>query len=119
MKEGAKHWLWERATAVALIPLSLWFLASIIAHSASDRGAFVDWLRTPTSTSLMILLLAALFYHISLGLQVIIEDYIHSPVRTVAIAERIAGSDGHARPVCRAVRSKRLGRPINTRTRRP
>ena len=74
MKEGAKHWLWERVTAVALIPLSLWFLASIIAHSASDHGAFVDWLRTPTSTSLMILLLAALFYHISLGLQVIIED---------------------------------------------
>jgi succinate dehydrogenase / fumarate reductase membrane anchor subunit len=86
MKEGAKHWLWVRVTAVALIPLSLWFLASIIAHSASDRGAFVDWLRTPTSSSLMILLLAALFYHISLGLQVIIEDYIHSPVRTVALA---------------------------------
>ena len=65
MKEGTKHWLWERVTTVALIPLSLWFLASIIAHSASDHGAFVDWLRTPTSTSLMIFLAALFLPHLA------------------------------------------------------
>lgn len=84
-KEGVEYWWRERVTAVALIPLALWFIASIIAHGGSDYIAFIAWLRTPFSTLMMVLLLAALFHHTALGLQVIIEDYVHSAVKIPAL----------------------------------
>jgi succinate dehydrogenase / fumarate reductase membrane anchor subunit len=83
--EGAGHWWRERVTAVALIPLTLWFFASIIAHSASDYSAVIAWLRMPSSTLMMVLLLVALFYHAALGLQIIIDDYVHSSRKVPAL----------------------------------
>jgi succinate dehydrogenase / fumarate reductase membrane anchor subunit len=80
-KEGVEHWWGQRVTAVALVPLALWFASSIITHSGSDYAAFVTWLKTPLATLMMVLLLVALFYHAALGLQVIIEDYIHSAAK--------------------------------------
>jgi succinate dehydrogenase / fumarate reductase membrane anchor subunit len=62
----------------------LWFVASIIAHTGSDYVTFVAWLRTPLATILMILLLIALFHHTALGLQVVIEDYVHSGAKFAA-----------------------------------
>lgn len=77
-REGVKHWWIQRVTAVALIPLTLWFMSSVIAMTGSDYNTFIVWLRTPYVTLLMVLLLIALFYHTALGLQVVIEDYVHS-----------------------------------------
>jgi succinate dehydrogenase / fumarate reductase, membrane anchor subunit len=77
-KSGSQHWLVQRVTAVALAPLTLWFVASIIAHAGSDYPVFIAWLRTPFVAGGMILLLIALFHHTALGLQVVIEDYVHS-----------------------------------------
>lgn len=84
-KSGAAHWWAQRASALALVPLSLWFVASIIAHAGSDHAAFVAWLRTPIVAVAMILLLLALFQHAALGLQVVIEDYMHTRLRFAAI----------------------------------
>lgn len=86
MKDGARHWWWERATAVALVPLTLWFLASIIAHSTDDYGAFVAWLTNPLEMASVALLLVTLFYHTALGLQVIIDDYVHSASKPLMLA---------------------------------
>lgn len=77
-REGVGHWWMQRVTAVALIPLTLWFAASLIARARDDYGTFILWLRTPFTTVLMVLLLIALFYHMALGLQVVVEDYVHS-----------------------------------------
>ena len=77
-KKGVSEWWGERVSAVALVPLTLWFAAAIIAHSGSDYATFVAWIRTPIVTTLMILLLIVLFHHTALGLQVVIEDYVHS-----------------------------------------
>jgi succinate dehydrogenase / fumarate reductase, membrane anchor subunit len=77
-KEGVEHWWAERVSAVALIPLTLWFVASIIAQTGSDYAAFIAWLSMPITSIMMILLLVALFYHTALGLQVVIEDYRHA-----------------------------------------
>jgi len=77
-REGVEHWWMQRITAVALIPLTLWLTASLIARSRSDYETFIAWLRTPIATILMVLLLIALFHHISLGLRVVVEDYVHS-----------------------------------------
>jgi succinate dehydrogenase / fumarate reductase membrane anchor subunit len=84
-KEGIGPWWAERVSAVALIPLTLWFAASIIAHTGSDYIAFVAWVRTPLVATLMILLLIALFHHTALGLQVVIEDYVHSGAKFAAV----------------------------------
>ncbi len=80
-KEGVGPWWAERVSSVALVPLTLWFAASIIGHTGSDYATFIGWLRTPLAAILMILLLIALFYHTALGLQVVVEDYVHSGVK--------------------------------------
>jgi succinate dehydrogenase / fumarate reductase membrane anchor subunit len=84
-KEGVGAWWAERVSAVALIPLTLWFAASLIAHTGSDYTAFIAWLRIPLVTTFMILLLVTLYHHAALGLQVVIEDYIHSSIKFAAV----------------------------------
>jgi succinate dehydrogenase / fumarate reductase, membrane anchor subunit len=77
-REGVEHWWMQRVTAVALIPLTLWFVVSLIALTGSDYNAFIAWLKAPFVAILMVLLLVALFHHMALGLQVVVEDYVHS-----------------------------------------
>ena len=77
-REGVEHWWTQRVTAVALIPLTLWFAALLIALSGSDYNIVIAWLRAPFVTILMVLLLIMLCHHMALGLQVVIEDYVHS-----------------------------------------
>jgi succinate dehydrogenase / fumarate reductase membrane anchor subunit len=84
-RSGVQHWWAERVSAVALVPLTLWFVASLIAHSQADYAGFLSWLRNPDTTIGMILLLIALFHHTELGLQVIIEDYVHSGLKFAAV----------------------------------
>ena len=77
-RRGVEAWWAERVSAVALVPLTLWFVGSMIAHAGSDIASFTSWLGAPFTATLMVLLLIALFYHTALGLQVVIEDYVHS-----------------------------------------
>ncbi len=84
-KEGVETWWRERVTAVALVPLTLWFVGSLIAQSGSDYARFVSWLKSPVTTSLMVLMLIGAFWHTALGLQVIIEDYVHSVAKIPAL----------------------------------
>ncbi len=84
-KGGVEHWWIERVSAVALVPLTAWFAALIVVHANDDYAAFIAWLKAPVATALMILLLIALFYHAGLGLQVVIEDYVHSKIKIAAL----------------------------------
>ena len=77
-KEGVEHWWLQRITAVALVPLSLWFVIAIIRLVGADADSVRDWVGNPLPAILLVLLLIATFYHASLGLQVVIEDYIHA-----------------------------------------
>ncbi len=76
-KEGVNHWWVQRMTAVALVPLTLWFVASLITLTGADHATVSAWIARPLNTVLLLSLLAATFWHASLGLQVVIEDYIH------------------------------------------
>jgi succinate dehydrogenase / fumarate reductase membrane anchor subunit len=84
-KEGVGHWWLERVSAVALVPLGLWFCASLIAVAGSDRAALVLWMKGPIAAILMILTLIATFYHGALGLQVVIDDYAPGEGSRVAL----------------------------------
>jgi succinate dehydrogenase membrane anchor subunit len=76
-KEGVEHWWKQRITAIALVPLVLWFVIAVIGLVGADRTALVAWMHNPLSAVFMILLIVATFWHATLGLQVVIEDYIH------------------------------------------
>lgn len=84
-RKGVGHWWAQRATAVALMPLTLWLTASFIALGDDDYQTFIIWLKTPIVTTVMPLLLIALFYHMALGLQVVIEDYVHRELLKMAL----------------------------------
>ncbi|MGF1613069.1 MAG: succinate dehydrogenase, hydrophobic membrane anchor protein [Gammaproteobacteria bacterium] len=75
--EGIHHWWAQRLTALALIPLSLWLVASIIAITGADYATAVQWVRSPSVAVLLLLFIAVAFYHAQLGMQVVLEDYIH------------------------------------------
>ncbi len=77
-KEGVAHWWAQRLTAVALVPLAIWFVVSIAALAGADHGAVVAWLRAPVTVILMVLLVAVAFHHLQLGLQVVLEDYVQT-----------------------------------------
>ena len=76
-KDGTGHWWAQRLTALALIPLILWFVVSVIVMTGADYPAVAAWIASPLVAGLLVLLIAATFYHASLGLQVVIEDYVH------------------------------------------
>ena len=82
---GVQHWWTQRLSAIALVPLTLWFIATLIAHTRADYTAFIAWMRNPITSILMTLFLIALFYHAALGLQVIVEDYVHSGTKFAAV----------------------------------
>ncbi|TVR81872.1 MAG: succinate dehydrogenase, hydrophobic membrane anchor protein [Rhodospirillales bacterium] len=76
-KEGVHHWWGQRVTAIALVPLSLWFVVSAIGLMGADLPAFQAWIGSLFNAVLMVVLVAVLFYHAWLGMQVVIEDYVH------------------------------------------
>ena len=76
-KEGTNHWWLQRLTAIALVPLTMWLVASVIALSGFGHEAFVVWFGRPINATLMILFLGVAFHHAQLGMQVVIEDYVN------------------------------------------
>jgi succinate dehydrogenase / fumarate reductase membrane anchor subunit len=76
-KKGSGHWYAQRTTAVALVILGLWFVASLVllGHGAS-HASVVHWLSSPFSAAMAMLLVVVGAYHALLGLQVVIEDYV-------------------------------------------
>jgi succinate dehydrogenase / fumarate reductase membrane anchor subunit len=77
-KDGTGHWWAQRLTALALVPLALWLVISVVGLIGAGREAVVDWLASPVAAGLMILLIGATFHHAQLGVQVVIEDYVHN-----------------------------------------
>ena len=75
-KAGAIHWWAQRLTALALLPLTLWFLCAAVRMIGATRDDVVSWMAGPLPLVLMIALVIATFHHLQLGLQVVIEDYV-------------------------------------------
>lgn len=76
--EGAAHWWAQRASALALVPLTLWFLLSLTRLALDDFAAVTLWIARGANPLWLALLLVGLCLHSRLGVQVVIEDYVHS-----------------------------------------
>ncbi len=85
-KDGTHHWWAQRLTALALVPLTLWFTARVIQHAGAAHADMVAWLSNPVDATLMLLFIFAVFHHAHLGVQVVMEDYVaHEGLRIAGI----------------------------------
>ena len=84
-KHGVGHWIAERVTAVALVPLVLWGVAAGLHMATADYAGAVLWLQSPLNAVLLILLIAVSFLHMHAGLRVVVEDYLHETLSKSAV----------------------------------
>ena len=84
-KSGAGHWWAQRLTAVALAPLGLWFAFAVLGLPHGNYYEVAAWVAEPSNAILLILLVLTLAYHSYLGLQVVIEDYVHGAAKVATL----------------------------------
>ena len=82
-KDGTHHWWMQRVTSVIMVPLMLWFVISLLTISRVDYPTFQHWMSRPWNAGLLLALLSTMFYHASLGMQVVYEDYVRPECRKV------------------------------------
>ena len=76
-REGAEHWWHERLSSVACLLLYVWLAVSLLRLPALDHRGITEWLKQPVAAVPMLLLVAATFWHLHMGLKTIVEDYVH------------------------------------------
>jgi succinate dehydrogenase / fumarate reductase membrane anchor subunit len=78
-KEGTHHWWMQRLSSVLLIPLVIWLIYSAVQLAGTDYNTAAAYIAQPVNSAVAILLAWTIFYHAKLGLQVVVEDYVHTP----------------------------------------
>ncbi len=92
-KEGVGHWWAQRVSAIALVPLLIWLVASLVFMTGAGHGEVAAWIAHPGVGVLLVLFLVAAFYHAKLGIQVVVEDYVHSrPLKLVCLLANTFGN---------------------------
>jgi succinate dehydrogenase / fumarate reductase membrane anchor subunit len=84
-KDGAHHWWMQRLTGIAMVPLGIWLAFSLASLSGAGWQEVVAWLSSPLAALAMILFVTVGFWHLKLGIQVVVEDYVHSEGTKVAV----------------------------------
>jgi succinate dehydrogenase / fumarate reductase membrane anchor subunit len=90
-KSGAQHWWLQRVTAIALVPLTLWFVCAALRLVGASHEQLLAWIGAPIPVVLLIALVLANFYHLALGLQVVVEDYVPGETKRMATLLVIKG----------------------------
>ena len=84
--DGIHHWWMQRLSGIALVPLCLWFVFSVVGILVdADLATVTNWVGLHYNPVLLILLVICMFYHAQLGLQVVIEDYVRSEPTKVTL----------------------------------
>jgi succinate dehydrogenase / fumarate reductase, membrane anchor subunit len=76
-KEGVQHWWMQRLTSVALVPLSIWFVVSLLALPSLDHATVIGWMSQSWTALLLIVFVLVATWHSQLGVRVVVEDYVH------------------------------------------
>lgn len=76
-RSGAQSWWTLRLVSVAMIPLVIWWVCGTVAHIGTDYISYLHWMGRPVTAVPMILILVATFYHMAIGIQEVLEDYVH------------------------------------------
>lgn len=76
-RDGTHHWWLQRVTAVALVPLVVWFVISLLRFAPEGQAAARAWIASPITMTMLILAIAVGLWHAALGVQVVVEDYVH------------------------------------------
>lgn len=84
-KDGTGHWWAQRVSAVGLVLLGLWFLWSLTRIAGFAQPQVTTWISSPWNSVMLFLLCGTLAWHSSLGVQVVIEDYVHGPLLKVSM----------------------------------
>ncbi|MEY2882697.1 MAG: hypothetical protein RL490_421 [Pseudomonadota bacterium] len=84
-KDGVHHWWLQRVTAIANSFLMLWFIFSLVRLPGLDYASVILWLRQPVAAVPMLLTIVSVFWHLRLGMQVLLEDYVQGGTRVVAM----------------------------------
>jgi len=87
---GVHHWWAQRFSAILLVPLTVWLVWTLAVLAGADYATARDWIAAPWNAAMAILLVGATFYHARLGLQVVIEDYVHRRALEVALQILVA-----------------------------
>ena len=90
-KDGTAHWWAQRMTALALVPLCIWFAASVCGLAGAGHAEFAEWLSSPFNAVAMLLFIVVGFHHAALGIQVVLEDYIAAEGRRIAVIVAVKG----------------------------
>jgi len=92
-KSGVSHWWVQRVTAVALVPLTIWFAFQVVHLPTTDLDAVRGWISHGVNPVLLVLMLLALCWHSALGVQVVLEDYVHT--KGLKLASLLASTFAH------------------------
>ena len=76
-QSGVSHWWAQRLTSVALVPLSIWFVVSLLALPSHEHATVVAWMGQSWTALLLIIFVLVATWHSQLGVQVVVEDYVH------------------------------------------
>src|SRR6202790_32609 len=90
--DGLREWQLQRRTALALIPLGLYFVASMLRLATSDQTTAAAWLASPVPALLTILFVLALLAHAVVGMRSVLVDYVHTRARLVAAELLVRGA---------------------------
>lgn len=91
---GVSHWWAQRLSALALVPLTAWFLVALVRLPLTDHAAVTIWIASGWNLVWLVLLLGMMCWHSRLGIQVVIEDYVHAPA--LKVAALLLNSAAHA-----------------------
>ena len=84
-RHGVGYWISERVGAIALVPLTLWWVFGVLRLAAGDYGFATAWIGQPANAVLMVLLIAISFWHMHSGLRVVVEDYVQKTLSKTAL----------------------------------
>jgi succinate dehydrogenase / fumarate reductase, membrane anchor subunit len=84
-KEGVHHWWLQRLTSIALVPLTIWFVVSLLSLPSFEYVTVVSWMAQSWTALLLILFILAATWHSQLGLRVVVEDYVHGGSKTLTL----------------------------------